>query len=455
MILLYNTLTKKIEEFKPLKNKKVGLYACGPTVYHHAHIGNLRAYLFEDILKRVLIHQGFKVKHIMNITDVGHLTSNGDTGEDKMEKGSRREKKSAWEIAKFYTQSFLKDTANLNILPPDKLPRATDHIKEQINLIKLLEKKGFTYRTADGIYFDTSKLPDYGKLARLRSQDLKAGARVEFGEKKNITDFALWKFSPSGEKRQMEWKSPWGLGFPGWHIECSAMATKYLGQPFDIHAGGIDHIPVHHTNEIAQSEAAFDKSLANVWMHSEFLLISETKMAKSGDNFITLTTLIEKGFSPLAYRYFLLQGHYRKQLNFTWEALEAAQTGLERLYEAARRLPKKLPENKTLPEAFHKHITNDLDLPGGLALIWKAVNEKTIDQKTLLHFDEILGLDIKKNIKEKKTAALPLEIEKLVKQRDTARENKNWDESDRLRQELEQHGYSVIDTKEGTKIIEK
>jgi cysteinyl-tRNA synthetase len=245
-------------------------------VYNYAHIGNLRTYVFEDILKRTLEYTGYKVKHVMNITDVGHLTSDADSGEDKMEKGSAREGKSAWDIAKFYTKAFLKDIEELNIKPPTKLPRATDHIKEQIAIVKTLEKKGFTYTTSDGVYFDTAKLPDYGKLARLDKKNLQAGQRVDMGEKKNPTDFALWKFSPTGEKRQMEWKSPWGVGFPGWHIECSAMATKYLGQPFDIHCGGIDHIPVHHTNEIAQSEAAFGKPLANLWMHGEFLLIQPT-----------------------------------------------------------------------------------------------------------------------------------------------------------------------------------
>ncbi|MEK7680549.1 MAG: class I tRNA ligase family protein, partial [Patescibacteria group bacterium] len=275
-MFLFNTLTRKIEEFKPIKKGRVGIYACGPTVYNYAHIGNLRSYVFEDVLKRVLLYNGYKVKHIINITDVGHLTSDGDVGEDKMEKGAQREGKTAWEVAEFYAKAFKNDLNGLNILEPDKWPKATDHIKQQIKLIKILEKKGLTYKTNDGIYFDTSKLIDYGKLAQLEKQELKAGARVELGEKKNITDFALWKSSaPKGarpergegslkkQKRQMEWKSPWGIGFPGWHIECSAMAEKYLGQPFDIHCGGIDHIPVHHTNEIAQSEAAYGKPLAN------------------------------------------------------------------------------------------------------------------------------------------------------------------------------------------------
>src|SRR3989339_465716 len=259
MLTIYNTLTRQKQEFKPLKKNKAGLYTCGPTVYNYAHIGNLRTYVFEDILRRTLKYHGYDVTHVMNITDVGHLTDDADSGEDKMEKGAAREGKTAWEIAKFYTNAFKKDLKDLNIISPTKFTKATENIKEQIDLIKTLEKKGFAYKTTDGIYFDTSKLPDYGKLANLKNQELKAGARVEMGEKKNITDFALWKFSPADQKRQMERLSPWGKGFPGWHIERSAMSAKYLGQPFDIHCGGIDHVPVHHTNEIAQSEAANDK----------------------------------------------------------------------------------------------------------------------------------------------------------------------------------------------------
>jgi cysteinyl-tRNA synthetase len=451
---LYNSLSRTTEPLHSLKKGKITLYTCGPTVYNYAHIGNLRTYVFEDILKRTLAYSGYKVKHVMNITDVGHLTSDADSGEDKMEKGSAREGKSAWDIAKFYTKAFLHDIEELNIEPPTKLPRATDHIKEQIAIVKTLEKKGFTYTTSDGVYFDTAKLPDYGKLARLDKKNLQAGQRVEMGDKKNPTDFALWKFSPTGEKRQMEWKSPWGIGFPGWHIECSAMATKYLGQPFDIHCGGIDHIPVHHTNEIAQSEAAFGKPLANLWMHGEFLLIGDDKMAKSGGNFITLQTIKDKGINPLAYRFFLLQAHYRKQLAFSWEALQAAQTGLERLYQAARLLPKKGADSKELTAQFKNHIENDLDTAGALASIWTALNNKTIDLKTLLSFDEVLGLEIKKNLKVKKIV-LTDTATTLAKQRDAARTTKNWSESDRLRTELENLGYTVEDTKEGTKITKK
>lgn len=472
MLRLYNTLTRKTEEFKPLKDKKIGMYACGPTVYNFAHIGNLRAYVFEDILKRVLIANGYSVEHITNITDVGHLTSDADTGEDKMEKGARREGKTAWEIAKFFETAFLDDLRELNILPANKYPRATDHIKEQIELVKKLEGKGYTYKTSDGIYFDTSKLSDYGKLAGLKNQKLEAGKRVEMGGKKNPTDFALWKFSPSGEKRQMEWESPWGVGFPGWHIECSAMATKYLGQPFDIHCGGIDHIPVHHTNEIAQTEAASDKAdkdLAKIWMHSEFLNIKAdsenhnlsatakeaVKMAKSGENFITLQSLKDNNFSPLAYRYFLLQAHYRKQLTFSWEALESAQNGLSRLYFEARGLQKtKAVGDRKSYEQFLELANNDLDLPGALALVWEKINEKKISQSFLLKADKILGLQIKEALK-KKPEKIPTAVMEKVKQRDEARKNKSWQESDRIRRELEEMNYIVEDTKEGTKIRKK
>ena len=388
----------------------------------------------------------------MNITDVGHLTSDGDVGEDKMEKGSAREHKTAWEIAEFYTQAFINDLNDLNILRPNAFPRATDNIKEQINLIKKLEKKGFTYQTADGIYFDTSKLPDYGKLAQLNKQELRGGVRVDVGDKKNITDFALWKFSPPLGNRQMEWKSPWGVGFPGWHIECSAMSVKYLGQPFDIHAGGIDHIPVHHTNEIAQSEAAYGKPLANYWLHGEFLLMGSDKMAKSGDNFVTLQTLKEHNISPLAYRYFVLQTHYRKQLTFSWEALEAAQNGLTHLYNSAAELPKVIPKKSEefLSKKFLEAIANDLDLPTALALIWQTVKERGTSQQQLFKFDEILGLQIKENLS--RVEIIPEEIQKIIAERDSARLQKDWAKSDELRQQLEALGYEVKDTKDGTKI---
>ncbi len=493
LIRLYNTLNRKIDDFKPLKLGKVSIYACGPTVYNFQHLGNMRTYIFEDVLKRVLLYNGYKVKHIINITDVGHLTSDADVGEDKMEKGAAREGKTAWQIAKFYTLAFQKDLKDLNILPPNKFPRATDNIKEQINLIKKLEQKGFTYKTSDGIYFDTAKLKSYGKLAGLDKQQLKPGARVEMGDKKNITDFALWKFSgrsttvipttkeeslsvsspdrdPSSPaatgslgmtktdgKRQMEWPSPWGKGFPGWHIECSAMSAKYLGQPFDIHCGGIDHVPVHHTNEIAQSETTNDKPLANYWLHGEFMLMGEDKMAKSSGNFITLETLKEKGISPLAFRYLLLQTHYRKQLTFSWEALAAAQNGLNHLYNIVRSWGKAGPSCHDCELKFLEDVNNDLDMPAAMATMWNLIKNPiypgSAKKRTILKFDKILGLGLS-NLKKEK-ASIPVEIQTLVAERDSARADKNWRKSDELRKQIEAAGYTVMDTPEGTNIEKK
>jgi cysteinyl-tRNA synthetase len=325
MLRLYDTYTRTVRDFEPLHPPEVGLYTCGPTVYDYAHIGNLRTYIFEDILRRVLEFNGYKVKHVMNITDVGHLTSDADTGEDKMEKGSRRTGKSAWEIAEFYTQAFQEDMRHLNILDPTIWCRATDHIAEQIEFIQCIEAKGYTYRTSDGIYFDTSKLPDYGYLARLDIEGLQAGQRIDMGEKRSVTDFALWKFSSPDERRQMEWDSPWGRGFPGWHIECSAMSAKYLGAFFDIHCGGEDHISVHHPNEIAQTQACYGTRLANFWMHGYFLQLDSAKMAKSAGGFLRVQTLVDRGYDPLAYRFFCLSAHYRAKLNFNWESLDGAE----------------------------------------------------------------------------------------------------------------------------------
>ncbi|HKZ34226.1 MAG TPA: cysteine--tRNA ligase, partial [Candidatus Nanoarchaeia archaeon] len=317
MIKLYNTLTRKKEVFKPLKKGQVGVYTCGPTVYWYQHIGNLRTYIFADILKRVFLYNNYKVKHIINVTDVGHLTSDADTGEDKIERAAKREGKTAREIADYYLRIFQEDFKKLNILEPNSWPKATEHIKEQIELIKKLEEKGFTYKTNDGIYFNTGKLKDYGKLARLKIRGLQAGKRISLGEKKNKTDFALWKFSPLGEKRQQEWDSPWGIGFPGWHIECSAMSMKYLGENFDIHTGGQDHIQIHHTNEIAQSEAATGKPFVRYWLHGAWLLFRGRKISKSLGGLYTISELEKLGFEPIDFRYLCLGTHYRKPLSFT------------------------------------------------------------------------------------------------------------------------------------------
>ncbi|MFH1790278.1 MAG: cysteine--tRNA ligase [bacterium] len=448
-IKLYNTLSRRVQTFKPIKKKHVGIYTCGPTVYNYAHIGNLRTYVFEDLLKRVLLLNGYRVKHVMNITDVGHLTSDADVGEDKMEKSAKREKKTAMEIADFYTLAFKKNLTDLNILPPTKWCKATDHIKEQIKLVKILEKKGYTYRINDGIYFDSSKLRDYGRLARLEKQNIKAGARVKMKNKKNATDFALWKFSSKGSSRQMEWDSPYGVGFPGWHLECSAMSIKFLGQPFDIHCGGIDHIPVHHVNEMAQSETAFDKPLANYWMHGEFLLIKDTKMAKSDNNFITLQTIKDNNVHPLAFRYFLLQTHYRKQLNFTMQALKSAANGLQHLYNSARTAKKALNNDDKIKREFLGLVNNDLYLPGSIALIWDKLKSGKLSQSALLDCDKVLGLDIEKNTTQV-IKHIPQAIKKIVNQRNKARKEKNWQSSDALRIELESMGYKVADTANGT-----
>jgi cysteinyl-tRNA synthetase len=443
---LYDNYTRSLRLFEPLQPGEVGLYTCGPTVYDYQHIGNFRTFLFEDVLKRVLEWNGYRVVHVMNITDVGHLVSDADEGEDKMEKGARRTGKSAWEIAKLYTESFLEDMRALNIEPPARLPRATDHIREQIEFIADIEKKGYTYRTSDGIYFDTSKEPDYGHLARLDKAGLEAGKRVGLGEKKHATDFALWKFSPSGEKRQMEWDSPWGRGFPGWHIECSAMAQKYLGDYFDIHCGGEDHIPVHHTNEIAQTEARVGTRLANFWMHGYFLLEGDAKMAKSAGEFLRLKTLTDRGYDPLAYRYLCLTAHYGSQLNFSWDALDAASTALDRLRRGFHALPEGGEADDVYLERFSAEINDDLNVPRGLAVAWEVLRgESPPDARkaTLAAFDRVLGLRLA--TWQPREEAIPESIQALAAARRAARAARNWAEADRLRAELQAAGWDVED----------
>jgi len=456
MLKLYNTLTRKKQIFKPLADKMVGLYTCGPTVYNYAHIGNLRTYIFEDILRRVLQYNGYSVKHVMNYTDVGHLTSDADTGEDKMEKGAKRERKTVWEIADFYIKAFKKDSAALNILKPTLTPRATDNIKEQIDLIKILEKKDFTYKTSDGIYFDTSRLKDYGDLARLDIKGLKAGARIKvIKAKKNPTDFALWKFSPKNSKRQMEWDSPWGKGFPGWHIECSAMAEKYLGKEFDIHCGGIDHLNVHHTNEVAQSEAAFGKIPAKFWLHGEHLLMGAEKMSKSLNNFYALRDIENKNFNPLAFRYLVLTSHYRSKLNFSWKSLAAAQNALDNLYENLRTSDVrniKTSDTQEYEKKFTPAINDDLNTPKAIALIWQIIKDKHISpsakKQLLLKFDKILGL----GLNEIKPLEIPLKIRQMVDRRELLRRNKHFIQADQLRKKIESLGYKTEDTQHGPEI---
>ena len=455
---LYNTLTRQKEVFTPVLPPKVGLYTCGPTVYNYAHIGNLRTYIFSDILKRVLTYNGFRVKHVMNITDVGHLTGDRDMGEDKLESGARREGKSAWEIAEYYTEAFKTDIEKLNILPPTLWCKATDTIEDQIKLIRTLEEKGYTYRTSDGIYFDTSKFENYTKLSHQDLDALKEGARVERNpEKRNATDFALWKYSPKEAQRQMEWDSPWGVGFPGWHIECSAMSMKYLGKMLDIHCGGTDHIDVHHTNEIAQSEAATGKPFFRYWMHGAFLIIAGgKKMAKSEGNFLTLdATLRKNDLDPLAYRFAAFQTHYRKPMEFSSEAIEAAQNGLQHLRNQVRTLrhdAKASEVDAAYRSRFLEALNNDLNMPRALAVVQDLLKSELspeVKLATVFDFDRVLGLDLEKSAAHQ---ALPDDVQALVDARQRAREEKQWDLSDQLRDEIQSKGYVVQDAAQGMKV---
>lgn len=456
MLKLYNTLAHKKEEFRSIKPGFVEMYACGPTVYDYAHLGNLRSYLFEDVLKRVLEFNGLRVKHVLNITDVGHLTENGE-GEDKIEKRAARDKKDAWELAKFYTKAFLRDLKALNIKMPDVLVRATDTIEEQIALVKLLEQKGFAYVIKDGVYFDTAKLKGYGRLWPAK-MELEAGSRVKVAKgKKNPADFALWKLTPVGVKRQMEWDSPWGRGWPGWHTECVVMSVKNLGLPFDIHCGGIDHILVHHTNEIAQSEAAYGKNLANFWLHNDFLELKEGKMAKSQQNIITLGTVVEKKIPPLAYRYLILMAHYRTKIEFSWESLGAAENALKNLYTRFLDLEEtNQGRNDNRIESWHKRfrdaIDNDLDTPKALSLAWEILKDATLTngekRYLLLDFDRVFGL----GLAELKSAAIPAKIRELADLRTKYRAEKKWQAADKLRAEIEQRGWQVEDADMGTRV---
>ncbi len=450
---LYDTFSRSLRDFTPLEPPKVGLYNCGPTVYNYAHIGNLRTYIFEDILRRVLEFNGYKVKHVTNITDVGHLVSDADVGEDKMEEGSKRTGKSAWEIAELYTQAFKDDLQLLNILEPTIWCRATDHIQEQIEFINGIEAKGFTYRTSDGIYFDTSQLQDYGYLARLDVEGLQAGARVDIAEKRNPTDFALWKFSPAGEKRQMEWDSPWGVGFPGWHIECSAMSAKYLGPFFDIHCGGEDHIPVHHTNEIAQTQACHGTNLANFWLHGYFLQFNDAKMAKSSGEFLRLQTLIDDGYEPLVYRYFCLNAHYRAKQNFTWDSLDGAAKAFNRLRTFSYEWGEVGTADAGYIERFTSQINHDLNMPQALALTWELTKSDlpaSTKKATLLKFDEVLGLQLAEWAPSE--ADVPEAIITLAQKRQQARAEKRWQDADALRDQIIAAGYEVADTAEGPRV---
>ncbi len=451
MLKLYNTLIRKKEAFKPIKDKQVGMYSCGPTVYWFQHIGNLRSYIFSDTLKRVLQYNGYKVKHVINVTDVGHLTSDEDIGEDKIEKAAAKENKTAKEITDYYFKIFKEDLKKLNIKEPDKWPRATEHIEDMKDMVQKLTDKGYTYETSDGIYFDTSKLKDYGKLAKLSVKNLKAGKRIDMKEKKNKTDFALWKFSKEKGKRQQEWESFGRTGFPGWHIECSVMSSKYLGEQFDIHTGGEDHIAVHHTNEIAQSEAAFGKKpWVKYWLHGSFLTAKGEKISKSKGGLYTLSELKEKGFRALDYRYFVLTAHYRKQLDFSIEALENAKNSYERLKNIIAETKDDKKINEEYLKKFEEVINDDLNVPNALSVLWELVRDKKAKGKikTIEKMDKVFGLDLLKKEKEK----IPESIIKLAEERLKARNNKDWDKADKLRENIYSEGYIIKDTEKGYKI---
>ncbi len=456
MLKVYNTLTRKKEIFKPINKNLVGIYTCGPTVYSYQHIGNLRSYIFADILKRVLIYNGYKVKHVINITDVGHLTSDADTGEDKMEKAAKKEGKTAKEITEYYWKIFREDFKKLNILEPDIWSKATDHITEQIELIKKLEEKGFTYKTRDGIYFDTSKVKNYGELARLKKEGLQAGKRIDLGEKKNITDFALWKFSEKPGIRQQEWNSPWGVGFPGWHIECSAMSIKYLVNHFDIHTGGVDHIPVHHPNEIAQNEGVTGHKVVNFWMHGAFLTSKGEKVSKSKGGLYTILELEKMGYNPMAFRYLVLTAHYRSPLEFSLGSLKKAQEGYERLknivsgISAQGRPASGWKINRKYLNNFEKAINDDLDMPKTISVLWKLLRDKKAKGKikAIKEMDRVFGLDLLK----KEEIEIPQEVKKLIAERENARRQKNFQKSDQLRAKIKSLGYWVEDTDRGPQI---
>ncbi|MEK9176248.1 MAG: cysteine--tRNA ligase [Patescibacteria group bacterium] len=453
MLRIYNTLSRSIEQFEPLSPPKVGIYSCGPTVYDYQHIGHMRRYIGDDILIRVLKFNNFSVHHVMNITDVGHLVSDADEGEDKMEKGARKFGLSVWDIAKKFEAQFKDSCKLLNITLPKDLMHATDYIPEQIELIKKLEGKGVTYKTGDGIYFDTSKFPDYFKLSRQNPEELRGGARVDLGEKKNITDFALWKFNPKDEKRQMEWESPWGVGFPGWHIECSAMSMKALGESFDIHTGGIDHINIHHTNEIAQAEAVTNKPFVKYWVHHGFLTVEGEKMSKSVGNTHTVEDVAKKGFDPMSLRYLYLQTHYRQEMNFTWEALKAAQTALNRLRSEFTSWEEAKVGCAEFEQNFLNAVNDDLNMPKALSIVWEMVKSDyppSAKKRSLLKMDEVLGLQLSSFVPEK--VDVPSDVRLLVDKREELRRAGNYEEADKVRLEIESKGFTVEDNKEGIKI---
>ena len=456
---LYNTLTKRKEIFKPIHGNEVRIYSCGPAVYKDATIGNMRTNVFMDILRRVLKYNGYTLKHVMNITDVGHLVSDADEGEDKMIKSAKEEGKTPLEIAEFYTKRFLKDLKDLNIDMPEIICKATDHIDDMLKFVEELMKKGYAYETSTAIYFDVSKLDEYGVLSGINLEEQKEGARVEVDkEKKNPYDFALWIKAP--ENHLMKWDSPWGLSYPGWHIECSAMSKKYLGEEFDIHTGGIDLIPTHHENEIAQSKGLTGKNPARFWIHGEYLLINGGKMSKSLGNVYLLSDIIKRGYSPLSYRIFCFSASYRNKLNFTWEAIDASNKALIKLKEAYK---KHLEGNDDVQEEiinefenkFHEAINDDLNMPLAMSIVWEVAKYNLKSKKLanlLLKFDTVLGIKIDELEENKKE--IPDEVLELVEKRKQARQDKNWELSDKIRDEINKKGYNIKDQKDGV-IIEK
>lgn len=472
---LYNTMSRQVEAFQPIAAPHVGVYACGLTVYDYTHLGHLRKYSMDDVLIRVLEHAGYQVKFVQNVTDVGHLASDADTGEDKLEKGAKKYGKSVWDIAKEFEAYFFKSMDLMGNVRPDISCRATEHIAEQLQMVITLEQKGFAYLIeGDGVYFDTSKVNDYGKLAGFDPQQMMEGARVEpVPGKRNPTDFALWKFERAGENRAMVWESPWSKrSFPGWHIECSAMAMKYLGEQFDIHTGGIDHIPVHHTNEIAQAEAATGKvPFVKYWVHHNFLRIHNEKMSKSLGNFFTIDDIISKGYQPAALRLLFLSTHYRSEMNFTWENLAGAQTAWKNLVSKLTQFKQekdrtvlsedKLNQVNEYRTRFFSAMEDDLHTPEAMAVMWEVVNSNVPGgdkYELLLEFDTVFGLGfsnaalVQEQAKPVEVSDLPQEVQALIQQREQAREQKNWDESDRLRDEIAKQGYKILDTAQGLKI---
>ena len=456
MLRFYNTLTRQKEDFKPINPKFVTMYSCGPTVYSYAHIGNLRTYIFMDLIRRALKLSGYKIKGVMNITDVGHLMADSDDGEDKMAVAAKKQNKTPWEIAEYYSKIFFEDLQKLNIGKPEIIAKATEHIDDMIKYVQNLESHGFSYETSDGIYFDIAKFPQYGCLSRANLEDQLAGARVEVNdEKRHPADFALWK--KADPLHIMQWQSPWGMGYPGWHIECSAMSQKYLGKTFDIHSGGVDHIPIHHENEIAQNEAITGEKSVNYWIHGEFMLVDGGKMSKSLGNTYTIEQLEKMGYSPMVFRYFCLNAHYRKKLNFTFETMDSAKISYERLCQAIlkhKNASDNLDEEKLNKyiEEFNEDVADDLNIPSALGVLWTMLKEPASKNvyETALKFDKVFGLSLDL-VKEEK-AEIPQDIIDKAEKMQLARKEKDYATADAIRNELASLGYIVKNTKDGYEI---